>query len=100
MEKLTSLGRTEVLARGRGTRASTSSLLNAQRATLNHLTLETFLSSLGLLRGDHLDEAEATRLLSMRVTHDLTLFDIAIFLEHLGNLGFGKTRVNAGDEKV
>jgi hypothetical protein len=53
-----------------------------------------------LFRGYHLNKAEATGLLGVRVSHNLALFDITIFLKHLGHLGLGELGVDASDEKV
>jgi hypothetical protein len=97
---LTSLGGPEILAGSRGARTSPTSLLNAQCATLDRLTLETFPGSLSLFRGYHLNKAEATGLLGVRVSHNLALFDITILLKHLGHLGLGELGVDASDEKV
>ena len=36
----------------------------------------------------------------MRVSHDLTLFNLAILLEEADDLGLLQARVNAGDEEV
>ncbi len=97
---LASLWWTKVLARGWGTWAGTTSLLDAQGSTLNNLTLKTILSGIGLLSSDHLDEAEATRLFGVGIKHDLTLLDITVFLKETSDLLLGKARVNASDEEV
>lgn len=96
----TSLGWPEVLARGRGPGLRAASLLDAQGATLDRFTLESLSGCISLIGGDHLDETEAARLLAVRVTHDLGLLDVAVLLEHLGDLGFRQTGVNASDEEV
>lgn len=36
----------------------------------------------------------------MGVKHDLALLDLTVLLEQAGDLGLGKTGVDAGDEKV
>jgi hypothetical protein len=97
---LASLRWTKVLARGWGARSGAASLLNAQSATLNDLTLKTILGGISLLSGHHLDEAKATRLLGVGIKHDLALLDITVFLEETGDLLLGKARVNTGDEEV
>jgi hypothetical protein len=97
---LASLWWTEVLARCWSTRTRTTSLLNAQSAAFDNLTLKTFLGSISLLSGDHFDEAKATRFLSVRVKHDLAFLNLTILLEEAGNLGLREARVNASDEKV
>lgn len=96
----TSLWWAKVLARGRGAWARATSLLNAQGAALNNLALEALLGSIGLLSSDHLDEAEATRLLGVWVKHDLALLDLTVLLEEASDLGLGQAWVNAGDEQV
>jgi hypothetical protein len=97
---LASLWWTKVLARGWGTRAGTTSLLDAQGSTFNDLTLKTILGSISLLSSDHLDEAKATRLLGMGIKHDLAFLNIAVFLEETSDLLLGETRVDTGDEEV
>jgi hypothetical protein len=62
--------------------------------------LKTLLCSIGLLSADHLDEAEAAGLLRVRVKHDLTFLDLAVFLEETGDLSLGQTGVDASDEEV
>lgn len=99
-ELLTTLGGSKVFAGGRGARAATTSLLNAESTALDDLTLQTFLGSVGLFRSHHFDESEATRFLGVRVDHDRAALDITIFLEKTRNVGLGQTGVNAGDEKV
>ena len=97
---LASLRWSKVLARGWGTRAGTTSLLDAQGTAFNNLTLKTILGGIGLLSGHHLDEAKATRLLAVGVKHDLALLDITVFLKETSDLLLGKTRVDTGDEEV
>ena len=98
--QLTSLGRAKVLARSGGTRASTTSLLNAQGSTLDDLTLETILGGISLVRSDHLHETKATGLFSVGVLHDLALLNLAILLEEAGDLSLGKLGVDTSDEEV
>jgi hypothetical protein len=64
------------------------------------LTLEALLSCISLVRGDHLDETEATRLLCVRVAHNVTLLDLAILLEETGDLLLGERGMDASDEEV
>lgn len=97
---LTSLWWSKVLAWGWGTWAGAASLLDAQGATLNDLTLKTLLGSVSLLAGDHLDESEATGLLGVWVKHDLALLDLTVLLEKTSDLGFGETWVDASNEQV
>ena len=97
---LTSLWWTEVLSWGWSTWAGTTGLLNAQSATLNYLTLETFLGSIGLLSSNHLDETETTGFFGVWVKHDLALLNITILLEETSDLLLGKTWVDAGNENV
>jgi hypothetical protein len=95
-----SLRRAEVFARGWGSGAGTTSLLNAQSPTINFLALEAFLGSFGLVRSNHLDKPKATGFFRMGIAHDLALLDITIFLEHFRNLGFCQSRMNAGYKEV
>jgi hypothetical protein len=99
-EKLASFWWAKVFAWRGSARPGTASLLDAQGATFNDLTLKTFLGSVGLLSSDHLHETEATGLLGMGIKHDLALLDIAIFLKETSDLSLGETRVNTGDEQV
>lgn len=64
------------------------------------LALETLFSCVGLVGGDHLDEAEAARLLGVRVAHDVALLDLAVLLEEARNLLLRERRVNTRDEQV
>jgi hypothetical protein len=64
------------------------------------LSLKTLLRCVSLLRGDHLDEAKTTRLLSVRIAHDVTLLYLAVLLEETGDLFFAKSRMNSSDEEV
>lgn len=98
--RLTALGWAKILARSRRTRAGTTSLLDAEGATLNHLTLETLLGRIGLLGCDHLDEAEATGLATMRILHDLALLNLAVLLKEARDLSFLETRMDTSDEKI
>jgi hypothetical protein len=98
--KLTTLGGAVVLARRGGTGFGTAGLLNAQRPTLVDFTLETLLGGISLVRGDHLDETEAARLLCVRIAHNVALLDLAILLEQTRDLFLGERRVDAGDEEV
>ena len=97
---LASLWWTKVLARCGSTRARTTSLLNAQSATLDNLTLKTFLGSISLLGGDHFDETEATRFFGVRVKHDLAFLNFTILLEEASNFSLGETRMDASNKKV
>jgi hypothetical protein len=97
---LASLRWAEVLARGRSTGARTTSLLNAQSTTLNNLTLQTFFGSIRLFSSNHLHESKATRLLAVRVKHDLALLDIAIFFEETSDFDLRETRMDTSDEQV
>jgi hypothetical protein len=65
-----------------------------------NLTLEAFLGGIGLLRGHHLDEAEATGLPGVRVTHDVALLDVAILLEQTSDFVLSEAGMNAGHEEV
>jgi hypothetical protein len=62
--------------------------------------LQALLGSVCLVRGDHLDEAKATRLLGVRIAHDVALLDLAILLEETSNLFFGQRGVDTSDEQV
>lgn len=65
-----------------------------------NLTLEALLGSVSLVRGDHLDEAEAARLLRVRVTHDVALLHLAILLEQALDLLLAEARVDASYEEI
>lgn len=65
-----------------------------------HLALETLLGSISLLRRDHLDEAEAARLLSVGIAHDVALLDLAVLLEQPRDVLLGERGVNARHEQV
>lgn len=94
------LRRSEVLAGSRGPGARTPSLLDAESPALIDLTLQGILCGIGILRSDHLDEAEATALAGMWVTHYVALLDLSVLLEEAGDLLFGEAWVDAGDEEV
>jgi hypothetical protein len=97
---LTALRGTEVLAGRRGAGADATRLLDVQGAALDDLTAQAFYGCIGHVRGDHLDEAEATRLARVGVLHDLALLDLAVLLEEAGDLRLLQARVDAGDEEV
>jgi hypothetical protein len=65
-----------------------------------YFALETLLGSVSLVGSHHLDETEATRLLAVRVTHDVAFLDFAILLEQSSDFFFGKAGVNSGHEEV
>jgi hypothetical protein len=94
----TTLGRTKVLSGSRGARLSTTSLLNAESPSFVVLTLQTFLCSIGLLCGSHIDEAESTRLSCMRIAHDVGLLNSTVLLEETSEVFFKQTRVDACDK--
>ena len=100
MGKLTALGRSVVLARSRRTRAGTASLLDAQRPALVNLALQSLLGGISLIGRDHLDEAEATRLLGVGILHDIALLDFSVLAEKTSYLLLGQAGVDAGDEQV
>jgi hypothetical protein len=96
----TSLGGTKVFARGGRAGTGAAGLFNAERTTVDNLALKTVLSSIGLIGRDHLDEAEAARLLAVRVAHNLTLLNLAVLFKHARHLGLGQAGVDAGHEEV
>jgi len=98
--QLTALRRTKVLARSRRARADTAGLLDVEGATLDDLTAQALHGSVGHLGGDHLDEAETTRLAGVGVPHDLALFNLAVFLEKTSDLRLLQARVDASNEEV
>lgn len=97
---LVTLGRAEVFARGGGSRARASRLLDAESPALVDLALERVLRRIGVLRADHLDESESAALAGVWVTHDVALLDSAVLLEEDSDLFLGQTRVDASDEEV
>jgi hypothetical protein len=62
--------------------------------------LETFASGISSLGGDHLDEPKAARVTRVRISHDIALLDLSIFLEETCHVNLTETWVNAGDEEV
>lgn len=97
---LTSLWWSKVLSWGWGTWTGAASLLDAQSAALNDLTLKTLLGSIGLLAGNHLDESKTTGLLGVWVKHDLALLNLTVLLEKTSDLGLGETWVDTSHEQV
>lgn len=97
---LTSLGWPKVFSGGRRSWFGATRLFNAQSATLVNLTLEPFFGSVGLLSRRHLDEAEATRILSVGIAHDVARLYIAVLCEQTRHVFFREARVNAGHEEV
>lgn len=91
---------TEVFAGSRGSRAGAPRLLDAEGPALVDLALKGVLRSVRILGSDHLDEAEATALTGVWVTHNVALLDSAVLLEENGDLFLGQARVDAGDEEV
>ena len=65
-----------------------------------NFSLQSLLGIIGLLSSNHLDEAEAARLLGVGVAHDVALLDIAILLEETRDFVLSESRVNAGDKQV
>jgi len=65
-----------------------------------YFTLETLLGCIGLLSCDHLDEAEAARLLGVRVTHDVALLDLSVLFKETRHLLFTERGMDTGDEEV
>jgi hypothetical protein len=63
-------------------------------------TLETLLGGVGLVGGNHLDEAEAARFLGVRVAHDVALLDLAVLLEQTCDLLLAQAGMDAGDKEV
>ena len=96
----TALWWSKVLSWGWSAWAGAASFLDAQGAALNDLSLKTLLGSIGLLAGDHLDEAEATGLLGMWVKHDLALLNLTVLLKETGDLSLGETWVDTSNEEV
>jgi hypothetical protein len=94
------LGRAEVLARGRGSRAGAPRLLDAEGPALVDLALQSVLGRVRILGSNHLDETEATALAGVWVTHNVALLDSAVLLEKDSNLLLGEARVDTSDEEV
>lgn len=65
-----------------------------------NFTLQALLCGVGLVRGDHLDEAKATGLLGVRVAHDVALLNLAILLEQAADFFLRQARVDASHEEV
>ena len=64
------------------------------------LSLKPLLRCVSLLRGDHLDETEATRLLCVGVAHDVALLDFTIFLKETCDLVLANAGIAPSDEEV
>lgn len=96
----TTLGRSKVFAGSRSARLGTTSLLDAQGAAFVLLALQTILGCIGLFRRCHLDEAKATALASVWVTHDVALLDHTVLFKKTRDLLLGETRVDAGHEEI
>lgn len=99
-KQLTSLGRAKVLSGSGSSGLCTAGLLDAQSAAFVGLALEGVLGSIGLVGGDHLDEAESTRLAGVGVAHDAAGLDFTVLDEETTNLVLGEAGVDAGDEEV
>jgi hypothetical protein len=97
---LASLWWTKVFARSGCTGPRATGLLDAQGAAFNDLTLESLFCGVSLLGSDHLDEAKATRLLGVRIKHDLALLNIAILLKETSHLRLSETGVDASNKQV
>jgi hypothetical protein len=63
-------------------------------------TLKTLLGGVSLVGCDHLDEAEATGLLCVRIAHDVALLYLAVLLEETRDFFLGERGMDAGDEEV
>lgn len=100
MVLLTSLRRSEVLSRRGVAWLRSAGPLDAQRTTFINLTLQAFLSCIGLVSRHHVDETEATRVAGVGVAHDVALLDLAIFLEQTSDIFFTELRMDAGHEEV
>lgn len=85
---LTALGRTKVLARSGGTRASATGLFNAKSAAFMEQAMKSLASGISLFRSDHLNETESTRISAVRITHDVGLLNLAVLFEKLGHILF------------
>lgn len=96
----TSLWWSEVFAWSWRAWASTTRLLDAQRAALVDLALQCFLGSICLFCRHHLHEAKATALAGVWVAHDVALLDLSVLLKQAGDLLFSEAWVDAGDEEV
>jgi hypothetical protein len=95
-----SLWWSKVLARGWGTRAGSTSLLDTQSTALNDFTLKTLLGSIGLVSGNHLDKAKATGLLGMGIKHDLALLNVTVLLKETSNLDFSEARMDTSNKEI
>ena len=80
--------------------ASTASFLDAQRSTLDDLTLQAIFRSIGLLWCHHFDEAKSSGFTSMRVAHNVAFLYVAIFLEQSRHFFLAESRVDPSHEQV
>jgi hypothetical protein len=96
----TALGRAKIFARGGRARLAATSLLDAQRTTLDHLTGQAVLRLVSPITGGHLDEAEATAVLGVGIAHDVAGFDVTILLEERRELSLVDARMDACHEEI
>lgn len=100
VQLLTTLGRAKIFPRSRRSGSTATGFLDAQSATFNNFTLETFLRCISLVGSDHFDKPKATGLFSMRIVHDRAVFNVSVFLEQTRNVGFRESWRNASDKQI
>ena len=97
---LTSLWRAEVFTWRWGPWSASPSFLNAQSATFDVLTLETFLCCIRLIGSNHFHKAEATGLLGVWIFHDGTSLNFTVLLEHAHDVLLVEARMDASNKEI
>ena len=91
---------TIVFARCRLSAPTAACLFNKDSLAFNLGATETVARGVSLVNRDHLDKAEATRLLGVRVHHNFAFFYVAILLEETLYCFIAEGGAKASDEKV
>lgn len=97
---ITFLGWTMVLARSWSPWTVATSLLNTHIATLEVVSVQGFDGGLSLLSEGKFDEAKTTRVVGVRVTHDVSVLHLSILLEERDEFIISDARCNSSDEEI
>lgn len=100
MGQFTFLWRAVIFAWGGRARTISASLLDAQCAALEIGAVELSNGCFGLLGGSKFDEAKATRVVRVRIAHDVSILDLSKLFESMDELVIANARGNASDEEV
>lgn len=87
-----------VFARSGSAWAIASRFLDAQRASFEVCAVKGLDGGFSLLSACKLHKTKATRVLAMRVAHDVCILDVAIFGKLLDEFVITNARSNSGDE--